>query len=156
MKLYIQIKNGQPINHPAFEDNLTQAFHQIPSDWEEFVRLERPIASVYQVVSETPTYKKVNGVWTDVWAVRDMTAQEKSAKQQAAKSDWAALPNRDNFAAWVFDEASCTYVAPVPRPETGDYFWQGTTSSWVVRPPYPTNGGQYKLDFSTATWVTIA
>ena len=155
MKLYIQIENGQPINHPAFEDNLMQAFGSIPNTWEEFVRPERPTTDVYQLLSDNPTYEKINGVWTDVWALRDMTAQEKSAKQQSAKDVWASLPDRENFAAWVFDEVICAYAPPIPRPETGDYFWQGITSSWVPRPPYPTEKGQFKLNFSTATWVAI-
>jgi hypothetical protein len=155
MNLYIEIKDGSPINHPAFEDNLTQAFDSIPAHWQPFTRVERPLPGVYQVVPETAIYQKVNNVWADVWAVRDMTAEEKTAKQQAAKADWASLPDRDNFSAWVFDEATCAYQPPIPRPETGNYFWQGTTSSWVERPPYPTDGGQYKLNFSTATWVAI-
>ena len=29
MKLYIEAENNQPKNHPAFEDNLIQAFGQI-------------------------------------------------------------------------------------------------------------------------------
>lgn len=155
MNLYIQIKNGQPINHPAFEDNLLQAFSKVPTDWEKFTRLERPVPGLYQIGSDTPTYEKVNGVWTDVWLVRDMTAQEKSTKQQQVKNNWASLPDRDNFSAWIFDEATCSYKPPTPCPETGNYFWQGTTSSWVERPPYPTGGDQYKLDFPTATWVKI-
>ena len=50
MKLYIQVENGQPINHPAFADNLTQAFGQIPNTWEPFYRIERPVPGVYEVL----------------------------------------------------------------------------------------------------------
>jgi len=157
MNLYIETNNGQPINHPAFEDNLLQAFHAIPSHWEPFTRIERPVPGVYQVLdSEEPTYQKVNGVWTDVWALRDMTDAEKTAKQQALKASWAALPNASNFTAWTFDEATCTYIPPIPRPtDDKQYFWQGTTNSWVVTPEYPTDGKQYKLDIPTATWVLV-
>jgi hypothetical protein len=42
-----------------------------------------------------------------------MTAEEKAAKQQATKDAWAALPNRENFSAWSFDETTCTYIPPV-------------------------------------------
>ena len=157
MNLYIKTDgNGNTIDHPAFEDNLLQAFGSIPSEWEPFVRVERPIPTVYQVfASPEPTYQKVDGVWTDVWALRDMTDAEKVAKQQSAKDAWSALSDGDNFIAWTFDEATCTYVPPTPRPTDGNYFWQGTTNSWVIRPSYPDDGKQYKLDFATATWVLV-
>ena len=49
MNLYIQIENNQPINHPAFEENLLQAFGAIPAHWEPFVRVERPLPTLYQM-----------------------------------------------------------------------------------------------------------
>jgi hypothetical protein len=156
MKLYIQTQNGQPINHPAFEDNLLQAFNPIPQNWEPFVRVERPIPAIYQILdNQEAIYAKVNGVWTDVWNIREMTTQEKLNKQQAAKDAWSALPNRDNFSAWVFDEATCAYQPPTPRPADLNkiYFWQGTTSSWVETPTYPADGKEYTLDYATATWI---
>ena len=155
MNLYIETENGQTKNHPAFEDNLLQAFGAIPSHWEPFNRIARPTPNVYQVVNEESTYEKIDGVWTDVWALRDMTDAEKAEVQQAVKDNWLALPNRDNFIAWTFDEATCAYAPPTPRPTDGNYFWQGTTNSWVIRPPYPDDGKQYKLDIPTATWVII-
>jgi hypothetical protein len=82
MNLYIEIENGVTKNHPALENNLIQAFGAIPAHWEPFIRVERP-TGIYQVLeSNEVVYAKVNGVWTDVWAVRDMTAEEKTAKQQ--------------------------------------------------------------------------
>ena len=77
MNIYIQIENGQPVNHPALEANLLQVFNMIPDNWEPFNRIERPMCNVYEIVSEEPTYEKINEVWTDVWAVRDMTEEEK-------------------------------------------------------------------------------
>jgi hypothetical protein len=158
MNLYIQTQDGQPINHPAFEDNLLQAFNPIPDNWEPFVRVERPTPTVYQLLeSQEPVYQKVNGVWTDIWSLRDMTDAEKAAQQQAAKDEWAGLPERDNFTAWTFDETTCSYQPPVPRPTDGKaYLWQGTTSTWVEIPAYPTDGKEYTLDFATATWIIKA
>ena len=155
MNLYIETdSNGNPINHPAFEYNLIEAFGSIPDHWEPFVRVERPIPTIYQVVDPlTPTYQKINGVWTDVWTVRDMTDDEKSAKQQAVKDEWAKLPNISNFTAWTFDETVCMFMPPTPRPPDNTHYWQGSTNSWQLRPPYPTDGNQYKLDFATGTWV---
>jgi hypothetical protein len=149
MNIYIQIENGQPVNHPAFEDNLIQALGSIPENWEPFTRVERPVTDAYQVlVSAQPSYEKVNGVWTDVWTIRDMTEEEKTAKQQeleaatvvgkkavqqAVKDFWATLPNRENFSAWTFDEETCQYLPPTPRPTEGDFRWDGVTNSWVPR-----------------------
>ena len=141
MNLYIETdENGNPINHPAFEDNLIQAFGTVPNNWKPFIRVQRPVPSVYQVLdSQDPTYEKVDGVWTDVWILRDMTAEEKAAKQQATKDLWAQRPNLANFSAWTFNEDTCQYEPPIPRPTDGKiYRWDGTTNSWVEFTP-PTN-----------------
>lgn len=158
MNLYIEIEDGQAKNHPAFEDNLLQAFGRIPDHWEPFARTEKPSLGIYQVFDEPEfSYSKVNGVWTEVWAVRNMTAEEVVAKQEAAKTAWANLLNRDNYSAWSFDDSLCVYVAPTPYPSDGKhYFWQGTTNSWVELPTHPTDGQKYRLDFATAQWVLVA
>ena len=138
MKLYIETENGLPINHPALEENLLQAFGEIPTHWKPFLRVERPTLAAYQALNtQEPEYLLVDSVWTDVWSIRDMTADEIAFKQQAAKKDWALLPNRENFTAWVFDEVTCSYIPPVPRPDDGKlYRWDGTMSNWVeVTPP---------------------
>lgn len=156
MNLYIETDgNGNTVNHPAFEDNLIQAFGAVPAHWESFTRVEIPTPTVYQVLdSQEPTYQKVNGIWTDVWALRDMTDAEKTAKQQAVQATWATRKDISNLTAWTFDATICEYVPPTPMPTDGkDYFWQGTTNTWQILPPYPTDGKQYKLDFATATWV---
>lgn len=110
MNLYIETENGVTKNHPAFEDNLIQAFGAIPAHWERFVRVERPVPTMYQTMDNPDSvYTQVDGVWTDVWSLRDMTAEEVATKQQVEKDRWAALPNRENFVTWTFDEATCTY-----------------------------------------------
>lgn len=157
MNLYIETdSNGNPINHPAFEDNLIQSFGVIPNHWEPFIRVERPVPNVYQVLNKTEaTYQKIDGVWTDFWIVRDMTEEEKIVKQQAVIDEWNLNP-RINLSAWIFDEATCSYQPPTPMPTDGqDYFWQGTTNTWQVRPPYPTDGKTYKFDFFAWNWVKV-
>jgi hypothetical protein len=158
MNFYIETENGVTKNHPAEEDNLLAAFGSIPEHWEPFTRVERPVLGQHEVmVSEEPTYEKVNGVWIDVWHKRDLTAEEIAAKQEnspeSIKARWAARDQAENFAAWTFDEATLTHVPPIPRPETGDYFWQGTTSLWVAKPTRPDDGKQYKMDFTAGVWV---
>ena len=158
MKLYIQTQDGQPINHPAFEDNLLQAFGGlIPAHWEEFVRVERPTALIYQVLeSEEPTYAKVDGVWTDVWTVRDMTAEEIIAKQQATRDKFNAREQAENWSAWTLDIATCTMVPPIPRPEPVEgkvVFWCGAETNWKEVPTRPE--GNYKFDFLAWQWVQV-
>lgn len=164
MKLYIETQNGQPINHPAFEDNLLQAFHEIPAHWEPFVRVERPVPAVYQALeSEEPTYEKVDGVWTDVWALRDLTAEEKTAKQQAVIDAFNAREQAENWSAWTLDEATCTFQPPIPRPEPDQAkldagirtFWCGAKNNWKDTPAYPVDGSQYKFDFLAWQWVQV-
>lgn len=160
MKLYIQTENGQPVNHPAFEDNLIAAFGGVPDHWKPFVRVERPTLGVYEVLeSEQPAYQMVDGVWTDVWTVRPMTAEEIEAKKevikQAVLSTWALHPNAFNFTAWVYDEETQRMVAPIPRPiEEGKIFrWSGADNNWKEAPAKPE--GQYIFDFVQWTWVPV-
>jgi hypothetical protein len=163
MNLYIETENGQTKNHPAFEDNLLQAFGVIPEHWEFFNRVERPTLSVYQVLdSQEPTYQKIDGVWTDVWALRDMTAEEKLVKQQAVRDVFNAREQASNWSAWTLDEATCTMQPPIPRPDPDQTkldaniftYWCGAENNWKDTPTKPTDG-QYKFDFIAWAWVTI-
>jgi hypothetical protein len=155
MNLYIETENGAIKNHPAFEDNLIQAFGSVPAHWEPFTRVELPVPTVYQVLeSNEPTYAKVNGVWTDVWALRNMTAEEKAAKQQAVRDAFNAREYASNWSAWTFDETTCTMRPPIPRPdpvEGKDIRWCGADNNWKEVPVRPE--GQYKFDFLAWQWV---
>jgi hypothetical protein len=157
MNLYIETENGQIKNHPAFEDNLLQAFGAIPAHWEPFTRVERPVPGVYQTMDSTESvYAKVDGVWTDVWTVRDMTAEEKAAKQQAARDAFNTRPQAENWSAWTLDEATCTMVPPIPRPEPVEgkiVFWSGADANWKEAPARPE--GDYKFDFIAWAWVAV-
>ena len=156
MNLYIQIENGQPVNHPAFEDNLIQAFNSVPSNWEPFVRIEQPVVGVYQILENNESiYQKIDGVWTDVWSLREMTAEEKFAKQQNVKDFWATREQADNWSAWTFDEATCTMQPPIPRPIDKTVIWNGTKNDWVDLPQKPDDEKNYKLNFYTSSWVEI-
>jgi hypothetical protein len=85
MELYIRIVNSQPFEHPILGDNFRQAFpnvdvNNLPLEFAKFERIEQPILSVFEV-SEGVTYEWVDGIVKDVWHKRDMTAEEKGAKQ---------------------------------------------------------------------------
>ena len=157
MNLYIETENGQTKNHPAYEDNLIQAFGEIPERWEPFTRIERPVPGVYQTMnSQEPVYAKVDGVWTDVWTVRELTAEEKSAKQQAVRDDFNSREQASNWSAWTLDEATCTMQPPIPHPERIEgalVFWCGAENNWKVAPNRPE--GNYKFDFFAWQWNEI-
>lgn len=133
MELFIQIRNGQPFEHPILGDNFRQAFPNIdvdnlPESFAHFVRVEPPLVGVYEVY-EGMTYEWSNGSVTDVHHVRVMTLEEKTIKQQATKDAWALGPN---YASWTFDEEQCAYISPIPYPENGKrYLWDEEQRNWV-------------------------
>jgi len=164
MNLYIETENGVTKNHPAFEDNLIQAFGSVPAHWEAFIRVERPTPGIYQLLeSDEPVYAKVDGVWADVWSVREMTAEEKTAKQQAVITSFNTREQAENWSAWTFDEATCMMVPPTSRPEpdlakieVGIYtFWCGADANWKDTPAKPVDENQYKFDFLAWQWVQV-
>jgi hypothetical protein len=164
MNLYIEIENGQPKNHPAFEDNLIEAFGSVPSNWEAFVRVEKPIPTTYQVLEAgDPTYSKVNDVWSDVWPLRDMTAQEKATKQQVVIDAFNSREQAENWSAWILNDATCKMIPPITRPEPDQTkldagiftFWCGVDSNWRDTPARPVDDNQYKFDFLAWQWVQI-
>ena len=164
MNLYIEIENGITKNHPALESNLLQAFGSIPAHWELFTRVERPAPSVYQILeNEEAVYAKVDDVWTDVWTLREMTAEEKIAKQQAARDTFNAGEQAENWSDWVLDEATCVMVPPIPRPAPDHTkldaniftFWCGADANWKDTPAKPVDENQYKFDFLAWQWVQV-
>jgi hypothetical protein len=110
MPLFIKVENGQPIDHPVFGGNLLQFYETVPDFYQPFVRVEKPTIGPYQVFnSQEPTYQFVNGVWTDIWDIRDMTAEEKQTKIDfflSLKND-GMMPSD-----WVFDEVKCKWQPP--------------------------------------------
>jgi hypothetical protein len=159
MNLYIETENGAVKNHPAFEDNLLEAFGSVPAHWEPFTRVERPTLGTYQVLEPNEAvYTKVNGVWTDVWYVREMTVEEKTAKQQAYITAFNEREYASNWSAWTLDEATCEMVPPIPRPERVggvNMFWCGADANWKEIPAYPVDASEYKFDFFAWQWVEI-
>lgn len=132
MELFIRIKDGQPFEHPIFGDNFRQAFpdvdtNNLPAEFARFVRVQAPVVGAYEK-SRSASYQLVNGAYTDVFSIEQMTAEEVAAKQQATKDAWAA----NGFASWTFNETTCVFESPIPYPTDGkDYRWDEPTTSWV-------------------------
>ncbi len=103
LELYIQIRDGQPHEHPIFVANLCAAFPDVntanlPDTFAKFVRVDPPVIDTYEVY-EGVTYQWVDGVVKDVHNVRPMTDEEKIAKTSelealAAQAANYALLNR--------------------------------------------------------------
>jgi len=159
MNLYIQVKDGKPVNHPAFEQNILQAFKEIPQDWETFIRVERPTLGPYQFFAkDEPTYEKVNGVWTDVWHIQELSADEILVKQNTVKNAWLSRRQAENWSAWIFNEATCAFDPPVPAPDNDPedekiWRWRGAENRWVEEPPYPLDAGVYVFDHFAWQWI---
>ena len=164
MNLYIETENGVTKNHPALEENLIQAFGVIPEHWEPFIRVQCPILDVYQILENSEaSYEKVDGVWTDVWHVRDMTAEEKTARQQTLITSFNNREYAANWSAWTLDEALCRMIPPIPRPVPDQIkldaniftYWSGVDNNWKDTPAYPVDNNQYKFDFFAWQWVQV-
>lgn len=68
--------------------------------------------------------------FTSVWHYIDLTDEEKKAKQDEMKASFAESPN---YASWVFNETTCDYDPPIPKPVDGRaYDWDESTLSWKV------------------------
>ena len=162
MNLYIETENGIAKNHPALEGNLIEAFGIIPANWEPFIRVEKPLPALYQTFdSPESVYAKVDGVWTDVWTLRDMTAEERTVKQQAVITAFNERDQASNWSTWILDEVICEMVPPIPRPEPDQIkldaniytCWCGADAGWKDTPVRP--GDEYKFDFIAWEWVEL-
>lgn len=83
MKLFIQIRNGLPYDHPIMEENFIAAFPNInidslPPEFARFERVEIPVVGEYEVYEGT-TYEWVDGIVKDVHCIRSMTDEERTA-----------------------------------------------------------------------------
>lgn len=162
MELYIRIKDGQPFRNPIMGDNFRQAFpdvdtNNLPPEFARFERIERPVLGLYETLAaEEPTYELVDGVYKDVWHIRAMTAEEKTAKQQAVINAFNEREHASNWSTWTLDEATCSMVPPIPRPEPVEgklMFWCGADANWKEAPTRPE--GEYKFDFTAWAWVAL-
>ena len=132
MRLFIRIKDGQPVEHPIMEDNFRLAFPDIDIDnltpeFANFIRTPITIPNPY-VKNPTVSYQLVNGIYTDVFSWEQMNSEEIAAKQQYMRDGWAAM---NGFASWILDEETCEFVAPIPKPdEINIYTWNESTTSW--------------------------
>lgn len=134
MRLYIQIQDGNPINHPLLEDNVVQVWPEIDLDnppidrLAKFERIPQPPVGVYEVYQGV-TYEWKENIVSDVHHIRPMTLNEQKEKQDFVINRWT---RSGGWASWILDEETCQMVAPVPHPNDGSiYQWDETTCTWT-------------------------
>lgn len=143
LELYIQIRDGQPHEHPIFADNFKLAFpdvdvNNLPADrFAKFLRVAQPVLGTYEVY-EGVTYEWTGDVVKDVHHVRPMTAKEKTAKTAQLKAD--ANQTKLNRIAFIND------VLTKETDETAQALWLDCLTAheaWVLQsvdpitPPFP-------------------
>jgi len=98
LELYIQIRDGQPYEHPIFAENFRAAFpdvdtNNLPLDrFARFVRVDPPVIGTYEV-NEGLTYSWVGDVVKDTYSVRPMTDAEREVKTEELRQ--RAYQDRD-------------------------------------------------------------
>ena len=133
MELFIKLDNGVPVEHPIMGDNFRQAFpnidvNNLPSTFAKFVRVAQPPITVYEI-NDGFTYDWQDGVVTDVWHIRPMTDEEKLELQTKVKAEWET---NSSFKSWTFDDATCSFLPPVPHPTDGKhYIWDESILNWT-------------------------
>lgn len=143
LELYIQIRDGQPHEHPIFADNFKAAFpdvnvNELPANrFAKFIRVAQPEIGTYEVY-EGVAYEWVDGVVKDVHSVRPMTDEERAAK--ALELEAAANQLKLDRIAFVND------VLTKEEDETAQTLWLNCLTAheaWVlesvdpITPPFP-------------------
>jgi hypothetical protein len=172
MKLFIKVKDGEPFEHPIFEENLVQAFpdidtEKLPPEFARFIRVPQPQTNRFEVY-EGVTYEWNGWAFTDVHHVRAMSVAEK--KQVIDK-----LKLRKPYESWVWSEENIRWEPP-KRPTIGGPWRRDPASlDWVIAksPPYPSwivsedgthytapipkpqDGNGYRWDEPTLSWVLV-
>ena len=143
MSLVIQIRDGQPHEHPISIENFITAFphldvNNLPSNFAKFERVPRPIEGPYEELIGL-SYQWVGNMVKDVWEMRQFSEQEIIDKQNFVKARFAEL--FPNVLSWTFDETRCGFVCPVPYPQIPQnmvqvanndfYVWKEDSLQWV-------------------------
>ena len=143
LELYIQIRDGQPHEHPIFADNFKLAFpdvdvNNLPADrFAKFIRVAQPTVGMYEVY-EGVTYQWVDGVVKDVHSVRPMTDEERAAKT----AELEAAANQAKLDRIAF----CNDMLTKETDETAQELWLNCLTAheaWVlesvdpITPPFP-------------------
>lgn len=127
-ELYIQIRDGQPHEHPIFADNFRTAFPDIdpenlPADrFAKFIRVQPPVPGTYETLQET--YEWVDGVVKDKWVLSPMSDEEREAKHDEMVAQ--AYATRDMHVA------HCQEMMVQVTDPTGNQIWRETLAEFLT------------------------
>lgn len=130
--LIIKLQDGLPVDHPMLISNFQQAFpdidiNNLPDNFAFFKRNPMPRIGIYEK-DPICTYELVDGLYQDVWQSVPLTPEEKLEKQNKVKAEW----QENGYPSWVWNEEGCGFVAPVPHPADGKYYyWDEPSLSWI-------------------------
>lgn len=131
MKLYIQIVDNRPVNHPILEENLLMIFSEIElytgQDYVPFIRVENPVLGPYDK-NVHHSYELIEGIAKDVWTVDRMNEHEILEKQNQTKTAW----QQNGHPSWTFNETTCEFEPPVLYPSDNRiYGWSEEDTNWI-------------------------
>ena len=138
MSLYIQIENGQPINHPIMHANLTHAMpyidtNNLPSNFAIFHRTPPPHYGKFQILLDSIYKLQDDGTVLETWEIRDMTPDEISDMHQQEKDRWVSIGRNKTWPSWKFNEELCMFTAPTPKPdEYQPWVWNESIVDWEI------------------------
>jgi hypothetical protein len=133
-RLFIQMRDGQPYEHPITENNMRLAFpnldlDNLPDTFAEFERVAPPELGPYEKNLQV-SYELVDGKYKDVFTKENLTDAEKTAKQNQVKAEWA---DNNGYASWTFNEDTCAFEPPTPVPDDDKiYYWEEESLSWLL------------------------
>lgn len=111
MELFIQIRDGQPFEHPILGDNLRQAFpdidtNNLPPEFARFERIQCPFEKTLFKVREV-TYQWVDGIVKDIWSERDANEAERAAQlEEVAQEVLRKLEGNKTVGQWEVENAA--------------------------------------------------
>jgi len=135
--LYIQVdeNNGGPVNHPTHYWNLKLIFGDFdsenpPKPFEKFIR--KPInIGPWQIHERTEYERNLDGIYTDVHVIRNMTPEEKESHMAAIN-----VYIDSHLKGWKISDDGKQWVPPVPWPsdvKTRYYVWNNKTQRFNKR-----------------------
>jgi len=133
-RLFIQMRDGQPYEHPITENNMRLAFpnldlDNLPDTFAEFERVAPPELGPYEKNLQV-SYELVDGKYKDVFTKENLTDAEKTEKQNQVKAEWA---DNNGYASWTFNEDTCAFEPPTPVPDDDKiYYWEEESLSWLL------------------------
>lgn len=137
MRLFIRIVDGQPFEHPIFEDNFREAFPDVdvdnlPPEFAEFKRVAPPVLGAFEVY-EGVAYEVVDGFYSDVHRVRPMTETEIAAKTaEISAATVNEVEQQKEIAAYAVANA-----AESAKPQW--QAWLDALNAWVLVDPLQPN-----------------